>query len=151
MNNKTVNTTSDTIKDEGVFIPKSMLLPIANYSTQRLADFVISLQGPMVELFKEKDKNYNGSWMNRGIISAQLNFERKIDRINAQFYNGTISHLSNENIGDTLMDTSIYSLFYLFYLYETVPSVKMQVDEFIEKYTLLAENPTNNGNNIVTV
>lgn len=136
---------NDIVNDEGIVIPKKLLLPIDNYSTQELADFVTKLQEPLVELFKEKDKNYNGSWMNRGIMSAQSNFERKIDRINAQFYNGTISNITNENIGDTLMDTSIYSLFYLFYLYKKVPNVKLQVDEFITKYTKVAPNGNNSG------
>lgn len=89
----------------------------------------------MVELFASKDAAYGGSWQKRGLLSSQMNFERKVDRILEQFYNGTITEESNENIADTLIDNAIYSIMYLYFLAEKVPMVKKQVTEFIEKHS----------------
>lgn len=116
-------------------IPSELMASLSDYKTEEVAQFMEKIFPAMMKLFREKDVNYNGSWQQRGVLSAQMNFERKVDRINAQFYNGTISARTNENISDTLIDNGVYSLMYLFLLYNKVPVVKQQVDEFIHKYT----------------
>jgi len=126
-------------------LPGDLILPIENYSTTDLTNWMSKLQSPIINLVTEKDKNYNGSWANRGILSAQLNFERKIDRINAQFYNGTIHQRTNENITDTFIDNSVYSLFYLYLLSKKRPEIQGQVAKFIEQYTQVIQTPKSHG------
>lgn len=110
---------------------KELLKPLSDYTTEDVAEFMETMFPEMIKLFREKDKNYNGSWQQRGLLSAQLNFERKTDRIAAQFNNGTITSDTNENIADTLIDTSLYSLMYLFFLYKKSRNVHDQVEEFL--------------------
>lgn len=108
-----------------------MLKPIENYSTADVADFMKKMYPKMVELFATKDVNYGGSWQKRGLLGVEANFERKIDRIEAQFYNGTITNKTNENIADTLIDNAVYSMMYLYFLSNKLPHVKEEVDNFL--------------------
>lgn len=121
-----------------LIITAELLQPLPNYETEKVAQFMEKVMPAMVALFRSKDINYGGSWQNKGILSAQLNFERKIDRVNAQFYNSTITSVTNENIGDTMVDTGVYPVMYLYYLYNKLPHVKQWVDNFINQY-----NPAN--------
>lgn len=119
---------------DALVIPKEFIKPLPNYATKEVAEFIDKVSRASVNLFSQKDVDYNGSWQNKGILSVQMNFERKVDRINAQFYNGTMVSSKGENIADTLIDASTYSLMYTFFLYKNDPNVKKQVDEFLSKY-----------------
>jgi hypothetical protein len=68
-------------------------------------------------------------------LSAHLNLERKMDRVNAQFESGQIFDENNiENIADTLIDNAVYSLMNLWYHSRKRGSVENFVTDFINKY-----------------
>jgi hypothetical protein len=114
-----------------LILKAEMLKPIDNYSTEEVADFMAMMYPKMVTFFASKDINYGGSWQKRGLLGVEANFERKIDRIEAQFYNGTITKETNENIADTLIDNAIYSMMYLFFLSNKLPHVKEEINKFL--------------------
>lgn len=122
------------MKKKDLLIKAEMVQPIPDYDTKEVAEFIEKLSRAGKKLFIDKDTDYDGSWQNRGLFSVQANFERKVDRINSQFYNQVMVGESNENISDTLIDLSMYSFMYLFYLYKTVDVVKEQVDKFLQSY-----------------
>jgi hypothetical protein len=132
---------------DGIHISKDMMQAIEKYDTFEVSAFMRRIMPAMVNLFESKDINYGGSWQKRGILSAQMNFERKIDRINAQFYGGTITSASNENIADTFVDAAVYELMYLFFLAYKNPMIKKQVDDFISQNTKYADTPGGLPNN----
>lgn len=119
--------------NKDLVIKYDLMAPLPNYSTEEVKAFMAEMFPKMMELFASKDKAYGGSWQKRGLLSSQMNFERKTDRILEQFYNGTITEESNENIADTFIDNAVYSMMYLFFLSEKVPMVKQQVTEFLTK------------------
>jgi len=119
--------------NKDLVIKYDLMNPLANYSTEDVQKFMQDMFPKMIELFVSKDKNYGGSWQKRGLLSSQMNFERKVDRILEQFYNGTITEESNENIADTFIDNAIYSVMYLYFLSEKVPMVKEQLNNFLTK------------------
>lgn len=107
-------------KKKDLIIKAELLESIEDYSTEDVAGFMQDIVRAMLTQFKVKDKDYGGSWQKDGILSVHFNFKRKVDRILSQFESGEL--LSNgggkENIADTLIDLSTYSLMYLFYLYK---------------------------------
>jgi hypothetical protein len=115
-------------------IHKDLLKGVDDYSTDEVYHFISNVMPAAANLFRSKDKDYNGSWQNKGILSAQSNFERKVDRVVAQFYNGTMTSSNVENIADTFIDSAMYSFMYLFLMYKKSPEIKQQVDKFIEQY-----------------
>lgn len=123
------------MQKKDLVITADLLESLKDYDTEEVAQFMEKLFPAMIALFRNKDKNYGGSWQNKGIFSAHSNFERKIDRINTQFYNGTITEKTNENISDTFIDNSIYSMMYLFFLARKLPEVKAEVEKFIVEKT----------------
>ena len=117
---------------EVIIFRKDLLTGLENYSTAEVSDFLKQIFPKMIELFEKKDINYNGSWQKRGLLSAQLNLERKFDRLTAQFYNGTITSETNENILDTFVDLSIYQLLELYFLVKREKHVQEQLTEFLK-------------------
>jgi hypothetical protein len=116
---------------ESLVISKNLINPVENYSTGEVYTFMKNICASMCELFKKKDIGYGGSWQNRGVLSAQLNLERKMDRVKSQFDTGKIfEHNNVENIADTLIDNAVYSLMYLWFLSEKDTSIS----EFLIKF-----------------
>jgi len=121
--------------ENNLVIPKEMIKPVENYSTEEVAEFMRAVTDAMCNLFQGKDKAYGGSWQQRGILSAHLNLERKMDRVNAQFESGQIFDENNiENIADTLIDNAVYSLMNLWYHSRKRKSVGDFVVDFVNKY-----------------
>ncbi len=121
-------------KKTDLLIKANMLEPLPDYETEDVAEFMEKIAEAMFKLFKEKDKDYDGSWQGRGLFSVQSNFERKVDRINAQFHKNVMTEGKGENIADTLIDASVYTLMYLYYMYNRDNRVKKQVDAMLQKY-----------------
>lgn len=118
-------------------IKDDLLKGIEGYTTEEVFAFIKKLNNANANLFLAKDKAYNGSWQNRGVLSAELNFERKVDRIISQFYSGSITSGKEdtvENIADTFIDMANYSLLYLFLLYKKDNNIKIIVDNHIKQY-----------------
>jgi len=121
--------------ENNLVIPKEMIKPVENYSTEEVVEFMRAVTDAMCNLFESKDKAYGGSWQQRGILSAHLNLERKMDRVNAQFESGQIFDENNiENIADTLIDNAVYSLMNLWYHSRKRKSVGDFVVDFVNKY-----------------
>ncbi|QQO97401.1 nucleotide modification associated domain 1 protein [Maribacter phage Molly_5] len=115
-----------------ISFPVEMLSKPEGYTTEKVAEFMTTVAPKMIKLFVEKDTDYNGSFANRGMISATLNLERKMDRVNSLFYSGRIADDSpSENIVDTYIDLANYALMNLWALGELSPAVKSQIEEFI--------------------
>lgn len=123
-----------------LMIPKEFIEPIEPYSTEEVHTFLRSVSQRMCDLFKEKDKAYGGSWQQRGVLSAQLNLERKMDRIYKQFEEGGMFKDEQvENIADTLIDNAAYSLMYLWFLTKKSEPVNSQVKKFLSIYVLISQ------------
>jgi len=119
------------MEDNSIRIPRDMIAPVENYSTEEVAKFMRDVTDAMCNLFEKKDKAYGGSWQQRGILSAHLNLERKMDRVKSQFESGQIFDEDNiENIADTLIDNAVYSLMNLWYHGKKRESVRSFVEEF---------------------
>jgi len=121
-------------KGKDLVIKSHMIVPLSDYETEKVANFMDKINRASVAMFKKKDADYDGSWQNRGLFSIQSNFERKVDRVNSQFYGQITVGESGENVADTLIDLSNYSNMYAYYLYMTDSSVKKQIDEFLQSY-----------------
>lgn len=123
-----------TSKKSPLKIPRELIQPVSNYNTENVYEFMREVVIKLSELFKQKDKAYAGSWQARGVLSAQLNLERKMDRIRAQFESGAMfADQSGENITDTLIDNAVYSLLYLWYLNEKDEKVREFIKKFLEE------------------
>jgi len=118
-----------------LLIKAHSILPIPDYDTAKVAEFMAKINKASVAMFREKDADYNGSWQNRGLFSIHPNFERKVDRINSQFFDQITVGESGENVADTLIDLANYSNMYAYYLYMTDETVKKQIDEFLQSYS----------------
>lgn len=120
---------------DDLVINKVFLEPIEGYSSEEMEKEMIRIAALAMRIFRSKDKDYKGSWQRRGILSAQMNFERKTDRVVAMFNQGALTTTNtNENIVDTFVDTSVYSLLYLVYLCKKDPNVRKQLDELARRY-----------------
>lgn len=115
-------------------IPANMLEGLENYNTPEVTTRLKDMATAMVRQFKQKDADYGGSWQKDGIMSVHFNFKRKVDRVMAQFANGTMTSGKGENIADTLIDLATYSLMYAYYLENKNKNVKDFIDGFIEKF-----------------
>ena len=123
-------------------IPLEMLEPIENYNAEEFAKVMLIMAEERVSLYKEKDKQYGGSWMKDGGLGAYLNLKRKIDRILTRFKRGTLFSWESDRTGeatlDTLMDLSNYSDMFMGLLFFKISSMQ-EFKMFTRLYPQLAE------------
>ena len=84
---------------------KYLLQGLKNYNTNKMYAIISEMSEVSLQLFEAKDKNYNGSWQQDGEIGAFLNLKRKIDRLLNFWKNGRIFNLSDDETGETVLDT----------------------------------------------
>lgn len=117
-----------------LIIPRAMTDGIKDYETEKVAKFIDTTTRAMVEQFRIKDSEYDGSWQTDGLLSVHFNFKRKVDRLMAQFNNGIVSARKGENLGDTLVDLATYTLMYAYFMKTKDPSVEEFFKEFENKF-----------------
>ena len=99
-------------KDEYTLFWKKITKGIDKYDTAELVKWMEEDLQRRLELLKDKDKHYGGSWQKDGMLGAYINLKRKIDRIQHMFLKGTIFDFDDsleENIYDTLQDLQNYT------------------------------------------
>ena len=89
---------------------------LKEYDSEKVAEFMQRDFEQRLELFKEKDAGYGGSWQKDGLNGAFLNLKRKWDRLEHIFKSGKLFDESIETVDDTLRDLENYSAMFL-YLY----------------------------------
>lgn len=107
-----------------IIIPSHLTSALKDYQTEHFKIFMEAYSEKKIELFVEKDGQYNGSWQTDGFFSAYFNLKRKMDRVINKFKNGTLFKLekdvTNETLIDTFMDLENYSSMVLCYLFLSV-------------------------------
>lgn len=92
-------------------VPRWAFQALENYDSAKFAAFLTQYNNDKIDLYKEKDATYGGSWQKDGLVSAFLNLKRKIDRLINMWQNGDIFNFGGkgESILDTFQDMENYS------------------------------------------